>query len=193
MIPSSAAWVGASWERLRVPLLEQRRVAGREPLLERRLEGQPGYLGGSLLHLHRHRAAISATQPTDIPLTDIRAIHSRAMDTQATRVPRLTLVLLAMDIQATRDSPLTPVLRAMDTQAPQGILLIPAPQATDTQATRHTPLILVLQTTDTQARREIPLMPLLQDINMRPGRSDLLSLLFHAKGHWRSVSTLDGD
>src|SRR5216683_6704076 len=100
MIPSNAALVGAYWERLLVLRLEQRRVAGREPPSEQRSEGQPGYLGVSLLHLYRHRAPITATQPTDIPLTDIRATHSRAMD-----------------ILATRDTPLTPVPQVMDTRA----------------------------------------------------------------------------
>ena len=42
MIPSSAAWVEAYWERLLVLLSEQRRVAGREPRSEQRSEGQPG-------------------------------------------------------------------------------------------------------------------------------------------------------
>ena len=32
---------------------EQRQVVGQEPRLERRSEGLPGYLVGSLLHLHR--------------------------------------------------------------------------------------------------------------------------------------------
>ena len=100
MILFNAALVGAYWERLLVLPLEQRRVAGREPPSEQRLEGQPGYLEELRVHLHRHRAPITATQPTDIPATDIRATRSRAMDTQATR-----------------DTPPTPVLRAMDTQA----------------------------------------------------------------------------
>jgi hypothetical protein len=38
-------------------------VAGREPPSEQRSERQPGYLGESLVHLHLHRAPISATQP----------------------------------------------------------------------------------------------------------------------------------
>jgi hypothetical protein len=188
MIPFSAALVEVFWERLLVLPSEQQRVAGREPPSERRSEGQPEYLGESLLHLHRHRALITATRPTgtatlptDIPpigtlLTDIRVTGSRATVTPDIRDTPLIPVPQAMDTQAVQDIPPTPVLRVTDTQATQGILLIPAPQATDTQATRHTPLILVLQTTDTQARREIPLMPLLQDINMRPRRSDLLSL-----------------
>jgi hypothetical protein len=151
--------------------LEQRQVAGQEPPSEQRSEGQPGYLGESLLHLHRHRAPImatlptdTATLPTDIPpigtlLTDIRVTSSRAMVTP--------------DI---RDTPLIPVPQAMDTQATQGILLIPLPQATDTQGTRDTPLILVLQTTDTQARRKIPLILLPQDMDTQATRGTPLIL-----------------
>ena len=66
--------------------LEQRRVVGREPPSEQRSEGQPGYLGESLLHLHPHRAPISATHPTDI-----RATHSRAMDTPPIRAMGIRL------------------------------------------------------------------------------------------------------
>jgi len=89
--------------------LEQRRVAGREPPSEQRSEGQPGYLGESLPHLHPHRAPITATQPTDIPPTVIQATHSRVTGIQATNSR-------AMGIRAIRDTPPTPVLRAMDTQ-----------------------------------------------------------------------------
>ena len=64
MIQFNAALVGAYWERRLVLPLEQRQVAGREPLLEQRLAEQPEYLGVSLQHLHRHRAPIMATQPT---------------------------------------------------------------------------------------------------------------------------------
>jgi hypothetical protein len=135
MILFNAALVGAYWERLLVLPLEQRRVAGREPLLERRSEEQPEYLGESLLHLHPHRAPITATQPTDIPLTDIRATRSRAMD-----------------IRATRDTPLIPCLPVMDTQATREIPLIPVPQATDTQATRDT-LPTPVPPMDTRAAR----------------------------------------
>ena len=110
MILFNAASAGAYWERLPALPLEERRLAGQEPPLEQRSEGQPGYLGESLLHLHSHRAPITATQPTDILLTDIRATHSRAMD-----------------IRATRDSPLTPVLRVMDTKAARSILPTPVP------------------------------------------------------------------
>src|SRR5229473_6468929 len=125
MIRFNAALAGAYWERLLVLPLEQRRVAGREPPSEQRSEGQPGFLVESLQHLHPHRAPITATQPTDLLLTDIRATRSRAMDTQATRDIPLTPVLRAMDTQATRDSPLTPPLRAMDTRAARPILPTP--------------------------------------------------------------------
>src|ERR1700730_7335037 len=100
MIPFNAGLAGAYWARHLVLRLEQRRVAGREPHSEQRSEGQPEYLGESLLHLHPHRAPISATQPTDLLATGIRATRSRAMD-----------------IRATRDTPLTPLLRATHTQA----------------------------------------------------------------------------
>jgi hypothetical protein len=76
---------------------------GREPLSEQRSEGQPGYLEESLLHLHPHRAPITATQPTDILLTDIRATHSRAMDIPPTRA----LGIRVMDTLPTQDTRLT--------------------------------------------------------------------------------------
>jgi hypothetical protein len=132
MILFNAALVEECWEPHLVLPLEQRQVAGREPPSEQRSAEQPEYLGESLLHLHPHRAPITATQPTDIRLTDIRATHSRGMD-----------------IRATRDTPPIPVLRVTDTQATHGILLIPAPQTTDTQATREIPLILHPQAMDT--------------------------------------------
>ena len=90
--------------------MEQRRVAGREPPSEQRSAGQPGFLGESQVHLHLHRAPISATQPTDLLLTGIRDTRSRAMD-----------------ILATRDTPLTPALRAMDTRAARSTLPTPVP------------------------------------------------------------------
>jgi hypothetical protein len=167
---------------------EQQRVAGLEPPSEQRSVAQPEYLGESLLHLHRHRAPITATRPTgtatlpmDIPpiatlLTDIRVTGSRAMVTPEIRDTPLIPVPQAMDTQAAQDIPPAPVLRVTDTQATQGILLIPAPKATDTQATRRTPLILVLQTGDTQARREIPLIPLPQDMDTQATRGTPLIL-----------------
>jgi len=125
MILFNAASAGAYWERLPALPLEERRLAGQEPPLEQRSEGQPGYLAESLLHLHPHRAPITATQP--ILLTDIRAMRSRATDIRATRDTLLTPVLRVMDTQATRDSPLTPVLRAMDTRAARCTLPTPVP------------------------------------------------------------------
>ena len=127
MILFNAASAGAYWERLPALPLEERRLAGREPPLEQRSEGQPGYLAESLLHLHPHRAPISATQPTDIRLTDIRATRSRGMDIRATQDTPPIPVLRVMDTQATRDSPLTPVLRAMDTRAARCTLPTPVP------------------------------------------------------------------
>jgi hypothetical protein len=127
MIPSNAASVGAYWEPLLVPPSEQRQVAGPEPLLGRRSEGQPGYSVESLLHRHPHRAPITATRPMVILLTDIRAMRSRATDIRATRATLLTPGLRVMDTQATRDSPLTPVLRAMDTRAARCTLPTPVP------------------------------------------------------------------
>src|SRR5689334_17236250 len=99
MILSNAALAGACGERLRGLRLEQRRVAGRERPLERRSEGRLVQSREWLVHLHPHRAPITATRPTDLLLTGIRLTHSRAMATQATP-----------------DIPLIPVLRAMDTQ-----------------------------------------------------------------------------
>jgi hypothetical protein len=66
-----------------------------------------------------------ATRPTDIPLTDIRVIRSRAMDTQVTPDTLLTPVLQAMDTKATRDSLLTPDPRPMDRRADRRTLPIP--------------------------------------------------------------------
>src|ERR1700738_260887 len=111
MIPCNAGLAGAYWGRHRVLRLEQRRVAGREPPSEQRSEGQPGYLGESVLHLHPHRAPISATQPTDLLVTGIRATRSKAMNIRATRDTPLTPVLRATHPQATQVAPLTPVLR----------------------------------------------------------------------------------
>jgi hypothetical protein len=158
MIPSSAALVGAYWERLLVLPSEQRRVAGREPPSGQRSAGQPGYSEELRVHLHRHPAPISATQPTDLLLTDIRAMGIRG-----TRSP-------AMDIRATREPPLTPLLRAMDTQPTQDSQRTP-PRVTDRQATRDTPtpdprpmrrqatqdnpLTPVVRAMDTGARRPI--------------------------------------
>src|SRR5580693_216274 len=120
MIPFNAALVGAYWERLRVRLLEQRQVAGREPPSEQPSEGLPGYLAELRVHLHRHPAPISATQPTDLLLTDIRAMGIRATPSPA------------MAIRATRETPLTPVLQPMDTKATRDSQLT-HPRVTDRQ------------------------------------------------------------
>jgi hypothetical protein len=138
MILFNAALVGAYWEQLLVLPLEQRQVAGREPPSEQRSAGQPGYLEESQVHHLRHRVPITATQPTDLPLTDIRAMRSRAMDTRATRdIPPIP-VLQAMDTQVTRDSPLIPVSRPMDRQTTRDTLLTPDHRPLDTRADRYT-------------------------------------------------------
>jgi hypothetical protein len=171
MIPSNGVLVGEYWEPLLVLPSEQQRVAGLEPPSEQQSEEQPEYLGESLLHLHHHRAPITATRPTgtatlpmDIPpiatlLTDIRVTGSRAMVTPEIRDTPLIPVPQAMDTRTAQDIPPTPVLRVMDTQATQGILLIPVRQATDTQATRDTPLILDPQAMDTPSNSGHPADP----------------------------------
>jgi hypothetical protein len=103
MILFNAASAGAYWERLPALPLEERRLAGQEPPLEQRSEGQPGYLADWLLHLRRHRVPITATQPTNTLLTDIRATHSRAMDTP----PARAMGIQVMDTPATMHIALT--------------------------------------------------------------------------------------
>src|SRR5437868_2902371 len=125
MILSSAALVGAYWERLRVLPLEQRRVAGREPRSEQRSEGQPGYSEELQAHLHRHPVPITAIQHTATRLT-----HLLCTDIRATRSP-------AMDIPATRDTPPTPVPRLLDTPMPD-TRPTPVLHAMATRADRHT-------------------------------------------------------
>ena len=98
MIPSSAASVAACWERPRVLRLEQRQVAGQEPPSGRRSEGRPEYSGALLVRLRRHRARITAIQPTDLLLTDLRHMDTQATDPQPTHSR-------AMDI---RDTPVLP-------------------------------------------------------------------------------------
>jgi hypothetical protein len=177
MIPSNAALAGEYWERLLVLPLEQRRAAGREPPSEQRSAGQPGFLGESLVHLHPHRAPISATQPMDPLLTGIRATviqatHSRAMEIRVTRDTPLIPVVRAMDTRIIRVSQLTPVLRAIDTQATQATQDSPptlVPRVTDRQATRGTP------TPDPrplrrQATRDSPLTPVLRAMDIRARR-----------------------
>ena len=131
----------------------QQRVAGREPPSERRSEGQPEYLGDSLLHLHPHRALISATQPMVILLTDIPAMRSRVTDFRAIWATLLTPGLRVMDTQATRDSQLTPP-RVTDRQATRDTPT-PDPRPLRRQATRGSPLIPVLRAMDIRARRPI--------------------------------------
>jgi hypothetical protein len=147
MILFSVALVGVYWERLPVLRLEQRRVAGREQPLARRSEEQPELSEESLVHLHPHRAPISATQPMGIPptatqLTDTRPTvirATRAIDSRVTRDTPLIPVLRVMGTQAIRDSLLTLLHRAMDTQATQDSPPTP-PRVTDRQATRGTPI-----------------------------------------------------
>ena len=180
MILFNADLAGEYWERLRVLPLEQRRVAGWERPSEQRLEVQPGFVEESRVHLHPHRAPITATQPTGTQDTDIRAMRSRAMGTQAIRDTPPTPVLRAMDtqvirvsptmdIRATRETPLTPVLRAMDTQATRDSQLTP-PRVTDRQTTRDT-----LPTPDPrplrrQAARDSPLTPVVRAMDIRARR-----------------------
>ena len=136
---------------------EQRQVAGREPLSERRSVERPEYLGGSLLRLRHLRALITvtppmdmATQATDIPpigilLTDIQAMdiqpmdiqptHSRAIDTQTIRVVPITSLPERMDTTAMLGTPIILARRATNTTAMRGTPLIPVPQAMDHQAT----------------------------------------------------------
>jgi hypothetical protein len=159
MILFNAALVVAYWERLLVRPLERRRVAGRERPSEQRSEGQPGYSGESLVHLHLHRAPISATQPTatrrtDLLRTDIRATPSPAMAIRATRETPLTPVLRAMDTKATRDSQLTPP-RVTDRQAIRDTPPTPDPRPLRRQATQDSPLTPVLRAMDIRTHRPI--------------------------------------
>ena len=117
MIPSSAALPVAFGEQPPVLRSGQRQGADQERPSEQRSEGQPGYLVGSRLHLHRHPAPITATPPTDFRVTaillmviqamDIRPTHHRGMDTQV--ILPVTPVPRAMDTMVMRDTQLTPV------------------------------------------------------------------------------------
>jgi hypothetical protein len=157
MILFNAASAVAYWERRLVLPLEQQRVAGRERPSEQRLEVQPGFLEESQVHHLRHPAPISATQPTDIPATDIPATRSRAMGTQVTQDTPLTPVLRAMDTQAPQDSPPTPP-RVTDRQATWGTPT-PDPRPLRRQAARDSPLTPVVRAMDIRARRPIPPTP----------------------------------
>jgi hypothetical protein len=180
MILFNAALAEECWEPLLALPSEQRRVAGQEPRSEQRSEGQPGYLGVSLLHLRHHRAPISATPPTDtaiqpmgIPLTVIRATRSRAMDIQATRVlpvpgpmdikgilgSLLTPVRRAMNSTAMPDTPLSPVCRATNTMAMLDTLLSRVRRAMNTAGMLGTPLNPVPPTMDIKAARHIRPIP----------------------------------
>ena len=109
---------------------------------------QPEYLGESLLHLHRHRAPITATRPTgmatqatdilpiSILLTDIRATHHRATDTQAIRLVPVTSLPRPMDTTAMRGTQLIPVPWAMDHLGTWDIRLTLARRATNIRAIR---------------------------------------------------------
>jgi hypothetical protein len=113
----------------------------------------------SLVHLHLHRAPISATQPTatrrtDLLRTDIRATPSPAMAIRATRETPLTPLLRAMDTQATQDSPPTPP-RVTDRQATRDSPPIPDPRPLRRQATRDSQLTQVVRAMDIRARRPI--------------------------------------
>src|SRR5215472_16752039 len=150
MIPSNAALVEEYWEPLLVLRSEQRRAAGREPLLEQQSEGQPGYLGVSLLPRRHHRAPITATRHTDIPPigilpTNIQAIRAHPV----TSVPRPT------DTRATRATRFTQFRRAMNTMAMRGTPLIRVPWAMDYPATWDTSLILAHQATNIGTARLI--------------------------------------
>jgi hypothetical protein len=114
--------------------LEQRRVAGQEPPSEQ----QPGYSEEFQVHLHRHRhrTPVSATQPSNLLVTDIPA-RRRAMNIQAILVPPPTLVLLGTAIRAPRTPRLFGCVGLLDTQAAQDSLLTPVHRAMDTKAARY--------------------------------------------------------
>jgi hypothetical protein len=180
MIPFSAALAEEYWEPRLVLPSEQRQVVGLEPLSGRRSEGQRGYLGVSLLHLRRHRAPITATQPTgmatqatDIPLTgillmdirDTQPIRNRAMDIRDTRGLPVTPVPRLLDIKAALGNPATPARPTTDTPATRIILLSPVRRATNTTAMPDTPLNPVPRATDIKAARHtLPILVPVTDI-----------------------------
>jgi hypothetical protein len=159
MIPSNAVLPVAFGEQLPVRPSEQRQVVGQEQPSEQRSAGQPGYLGESPLHLRRHRAPISATQPTatrrtDLLRTDIRATPSPVMAIRATRETPLTPLLRAMDTKATQDSQLTPP-RVTDRQAIRDTPPTPDPRPLRRQVTQDGQLTQVVRAMDIRARRPI--------------------------------------
>jgi hypothetical protein len=103
------------------------------------------------VHLRRHRALITATRLTAIPLTDIRAMGIRATRSRASGTA-------AMVTLATRDTPLTRLLRAMDTQPTQDSQLTP-PRVMDRQAIRDTPPTPDPQPLRRQTTQDSPLTP----------------------------------
>jgi len=150
MIPSSAVLPVAFGEQPPVLRSGQWQGADQEPPSEQRSEGQPGYLVGSRLHLHRHPAPITATPPTDIPPTVIQAmdtqpIHDPAMDTQVIRVLPVIPVPRLMDTRADLRRRVTLLLLAMDTPAIRNIPLSPVHQPMGTKATQDTPATPVLR------------------------------------------------
>ena len=171
MIPFSAALAEEYWEPRLVPRSEQQPVAGQEPLSGRQSEERPGYSGVSLLHLRRHRAPITATQPTDmatqatdIPLTGILLTDIR--DTQLIRNR-------AMDIRVTRGLPVTPVPRLLDIKAALGNPATPARPTTDTPATRNIPLTPVRRAMNTTAMPDTPLNPVPRAMDIKAARHTL--------------------
>jgi hypothetical protein len=161
-------------------------VVGQEQRSERRWEGQPEYSGASRVHLRHHRALITDTQLTGTQDTDIRAMRSRAMGTQAIRDTPPTPVLRAMDtqvirvspamdIRATRKGPLTPVSRALDIQATRALPVMPVPRAMGVRGdlgSRITPLLPAMEIPATQ---NIPLTSVRRDTDTKPIRAILVN------------------
>ena len=155
MIPSSAALPVVFGERPPVRRLGQRQGVGQEPPSARLLEGRPGYLVGSRLHLHRRPALITVTPPTGTA-TDIRVTHRRAMDSRAIHTQAILdippiLALQVTDTQATRDTRPILALRVMDTKATWDILCTLALPATNIRAMQDTSLTSALQAMNTRA------------------------------------------
>ena len=155
MIPSSAVLPVAFGEQPPVLRSGQWQGADQEPPSEQRSEGQPGYLVGSRLHLHRRPALITVTPPTDIRVTatlltviqarDTRPTHHRDMDIQATQVLRVTPLHRSLDTRADLRRRVTLLLLATDTPAIRNIPLSPVHQPMGTKATQDTPATPVLR------------------------------------------------